>query len=86
VLEAGMNPLHWKRTHQIAWMVSIAAGGLIGLIFGWLVSPFSHVGQVDSVALLAWLHFPLSYLPFVAAGAVTAGLAYYSADLLTGAR
>ena len=81
-----MNPLHWKRAHQIAWMISIAAGGVIGLIFGWLVSPFSHVGQDGAVAMLAWLHFPSGYVPFLIAGAVTGGLAYYSADLLTGAR
>lgn len=79
-----MNPLHWKHSHQIAWGVSIAAGGVIGLIFAWLVSPFSHAGQVDWAVLIAWLHFPLAYWPFVVAGAVTAGLAYYSADLLTG--
>ena len=35
---------------------------------------------------LAWLHYPQSYWPWVAAGAATAGLAYYSADLLTGWR
>ena len=38
------------------------------------------------VAMIAWLHFPAGYLPFLIAGAVTGGLAYYSADLLTGAR
>lgn len=81
-----MNPLHWKRAHQIALFVSMTAGGVIGLIFAWMVSPFSHLGQVDGVVLLAWLHFPVSYLPFVIVGAVTGGLAYYSADLLTGAR
>jgi hypothetical protein len=80
-----MNPLHWKKQHQLAWAISILAGGVGGLIFAWLVSPFSRAGQVDALLLLAWLHFPLAYLPFVAAGAVTAGLAYYSADLLTGA-
>ena len=34
----------------------------------------------------AWLHYPEAYLPYVAASAITAGLAYYAADLLTGAR
>ena len=79
-----MNPLYWKRAHQIVLAVSMAAGGVIGLIFSWLISPFSHVGQGDVRLLIAWLHFPVAYWPFVAIGAVTGGLAYYSGDLLTG--
>ena len=36
--------------------------------------------------MAAWLHYPVAYWPYVGAGAVTFGLAYYAADLLTGAR
>lgn len=81
-----MNPLHWKRQHQIAWIITFAAGGLLGMIFGWLVSPFSHVWGADTATMfLAWLHYPAGYWPWVAIGAVTGGMAYYSGDLLTGA-
>jgi hypothetical protein len=81
-----MNPLHWKHSHQLAWIASMMAGGVVGLIFSWLISPLSRGGQGDLAALMVWLHFPFAYWPYVAAGAVTAGLAYYSGDLLTGAR
>ena len=81
-----MNPLHWKKQHQLAWLVTMVAGGLAGLIFGWLVSPFSRVpGDEMGVLFIAWAHNPVGYWPWVAIGAVTGGLAYYSADLLTGA-
>ena len=81
-----MNPLHWKREHQLIWALVMVAGGLAGLIFGWLVSPFSRVQGADTgMMFIAWAHNPVGYWPWVAIGAVTAGLAYYSADLLTGA-
>jgi hypothetical protein len=57
------------------------------MVFGWVVSPFSRVQQGELQAMfVAWLHYPQAYCPYVAAGAVTAGFAYYAADLLTGAR
>jgi hypothetical protein len=81
-----LNPIHWKREHLAAWAVTIVAGGATGMIFGWLVSPFSHLWGADTGTLfLAWLHYPASYCPWVAGGAICGGVAYYSADLLTGA-
>ena len=81
-----MNPLHWKKEHQLIWALVILAGGVAGLLFGWLMSPFSRVRGADmGLMFLAWAHNPADYWPWVAIGAVTAGLAYYSADLLTGA-
>jgi hypothetical protein len=34
-----MNPLLWKREHQIALVCAIALGGLIGMILGFFVTP-----------------------------------------------
>ena len=86
-MDNGLNPLHWKRRHLVTWAVLVAFGGVGGLIFGWFLSPFSKLKNADTAtAVLAWLHYPASYWPYVAAGALTAGLAYYSADLLTGSR
>ena len=86
-VDRGLNPLTWKRRHLVTWAVLVIVGGAVGLVFGWVVSPFSRVQQGDLQAMLvAWLHYPQAYCPYVAAGAVTAGLAYYAADLLTGAR
>src|SRR5450631_3983476 len=60
--EARMNPLTWKREHQLAWAVVIAAGGVAGLIFGWLVSPYSRVAGGDTALMfLAWIHNPVAY-------------------------
>lgn len=81
-----MNPLHWKPKHLAEWAVTMVAGGGAGMIFGWLVSPFSKLWAADTGTLfLAWLHYPSGYWPWVVGGAIFGGLAYYSADLLTGA-
>lgn len=82
-----MNPLNWKKEHLITWAALIIAGGAAGVIFGWLESPSSR-GQSDNTGamLLVYLPYPASYWPWAATGAVLAGLAYYSADLLTDAR
>ena len=34
-----MNPLEWKREHQIALAGALAVGCLIGMIFGFFVTP-----------------------------------------------
>jgi hypothetical protein len=79
--------LTWKRRHLVTWAALVLVGGAVGLVFGWVVSPFSHIQQGDAQTMIvAWLHYPEAYWPYVAAGAVTFGLAYYAADLLTGAR
>ena len=45
------------------------------------------VAGADTMTMaLAWLRYPGAWWPWSLAGAVTAGLAYYAADLLTGAR
>ena len=86
-MDRGLNPLTWKRRHLLTWAALIVLGGAVGLVFGWGVSPFSRVPQGDAqIMMAAWLHYPVAYWPYVAAGAVTFGLAYYAADLLTGAR
>jgi hypothetical protein len=82
-----MNPLAWKRVHLLAWAITILAGALAGMIVGWLSSSLSQVQGADTgTMLMAWLHYPEAWWPFAAIGAVTGGLAYYSGDLLTGAR
>jgi len=84
--DRGLNPLTWKRQHLVIWAILIAIGAAAGLVFGWFVSPLSRAGAGSATLFAAWLHYPVAYWPYMAAGAVTAGLAYYSADLLTGAR
>jgi hypothetical protein len=86
-VDRALNPLTWKRRHLVTWAVLVILGGAVGMVFGWVVSPFSRVQQGDvQTMLVAWLHYPGAYCPYVAAGAITAGLGHYAADLLTGAR
>jgi hypothetical protein len=82
-----MNPLTWKWQHLVTWAILILLGGVAGMVFGWFVSPFSHAqGDDAKMMFFAWLHYPLAYWPYILGGAATTGMAYYSADLLTGAR
>jgi hypothetical protein len=86
-VDRGLNPLTWKRHHLMTWAALVFLGGIVGAVFGWVVSPFSHMQHSNAqIIVVAWLHHPEAYWPYVAAGAITFGLAYYAADLLTGAR
>lgn len=87
-MDRGLNPLTWKRRHLLVWALLILAGGLGGFVFAWFASPFPHLveGAGTQTMIAAWLHYPQSYWPYIFAGAAVAGLAYYAADLLTGAR
>jgi hypothetical protein len=38
-----MNPLEWKREHQIALVISILIGLMLGLAFGYARDP--HIGS-----------------------------------------
>jgi hypothetical protein len=78
-----MNPLHWKRWHLAAWAAVTLAGAVLGMMLGWLRSPFAN-GTRGLFA--AWLHYPMAYWPWLGIGAVVAGLSFYSANLLTGSR
>src|SRR5260370_23049599 len=31
-----MNPLHWKREYQVAWIAFCLIGGMAGLFFAWM--------------------------------------------------
>jgi len=71
----------------MTWAALVLVGGAIGFVFGWAISPFSYIQKANRQDMIvAWLHYPEAYWPYVAAGAITFGLAYYAADLLTGAR
>jgi len=87
-MDSGLNPGTWKRSHLLVWALLVILGGIAGMIFGWLVSPFAALApQTGATTMLAaWLHYPQAYWPFIIGGALVAGLAYYAADLLTGAR
>jgi hypothetical protein len=80
-----LNPLTWKHAHLVAWVIVCLSGGLFAALLGYIRSPFGQA-PAQEVMFLAWLHYPMAYWPWFVFGAVVAGLAFYAADLLTGAR
>jgi len=88
-----MNPLRWKREHQVAWVAICLIGAIAGLIFGWFQSPIYRLTK-DAVSgpwanstsiFLWWLQSPSIYWPWPAFGALLAGLAFYTSRLLRAA-
>jgi len=78
-----MNPLRWTREHLVAWVATIALGASVGLLLGWLWSPFSRAqGAQVGTFFFFWVQYPDGYWPWLAFGAVIAALAFYAAKLL----
>jgi hypothetical protein len=86
MIDRELNPLTWRRRHYVGWSMWIILDALAGLAVGWYASPFRIQSDDLAAMILAWLHYPGMWWRYVLAGAVTGGLAYYSMDLLTGAR
>jgi hypothetical protein len=84
-----MNPLNWKREHQIAWIVICLVGAIVGLLAAWFQSPFYQLCH-DSISgewanctrvLLEWLPHTSLYWPLPMFGALIAGLTFYAGHL-----
>jgi len=65
-----MNPLRWKREYQIAFLVAVVFGAVIGIFFG--------LRQVEPSTSLYWLHVG----SWAVAGAVLAGLGAFIRQVL----
>lgn len=76
-----MNPLHWKREHQQAWLVISLSGTIAGLLFGFIHSPYFTILQTWQ-AFVAWLAFPESYWPWLVFGFLVTGAIFYAVQLL----
>jgi hypothetical protein len=85
-----MNPFHWKREHQLSWMVFCIIGAITGLLFAWFQDPFYQLchtsisGQWANCTriLLDWLPNVGLYWPLPIFGAIIAGLIFYAVRLL----
>jgi len=78
-----MNPLGWSREHKAAWGVITLLGAILGMLLGWLWSPFSHAPGIAVGALfMVWLQAPEAYWPWLAFGALISGLTFYFVRLL----
>jgi hypothetical protein len=83
-----MNPLDWKREHQIAGVSFCLAGALSALVYCWLDSPFYRICHVPagfancSEMLGLWLQHPSQYWVLMLLGAVVPGLIFYGLKLI----
>lgn len=84
-----MNPLHWKREHQLALAISIALGAIAGVLFAWFDSPLYRLSRASLSGPLAdptqvfflWLPHVELYWPWPVLGAVILGSLFYVARL-----
>jgi hypothetical protein len=82
-----MNPFHWRREYQVAWIVFCLVGGMAGLFFAWLESPVrvmaNYTMEVNpSLMFLLWLLRPLRYWHWPLFGISFVGLTFYAAMLV----
>jgi len=76
-----MNPLHWQREHQVAWIVTSLVGAFLGLLLGFIDLPSFSLWEPWHV-FAAWLSFPKSYWLWPSLGFLITGLVFYVAQLL----
>ncbi|MGZ3519308.1 MAG: hypothetical protein ACXVAM_19435 [Vulcanimicrobiaceae bacterium] len=84
-----MNPLHWKRHHQVAGIAFCAVGAIAGVFFAWMDSPFRQLSShsisgewADAASVfLHWLSHVGLYWPWPLMGACAAALAFYGVQL-----
>jgi hypothetical protein len=43
-----MNPLYWKRQHQVAGIAFCAVGAIAGIFLAWMDSPFRQLSSHSS--------------------------------------
>jgi hypothetical protein len=84
-----MNPLLWKREHQVAGVDVCLIGAAAGLLFAWLDSPMHKMAAASlsgewanpTRVFLEWLPYYQLYWPWPALGALVAGLGFYALKL-----
>ena len=75
-----MNPLHWTREHQIAWAVVSVFGAVLGLLTGFIHSPFFSL-QRSWQPFALWLSGPEAHWPWPVCGFLVTGFTFYVAQL-----
>jgi hypothetical protein len=75
-----VNPLHWTRQHQLAWLVISAIGAVLGLMFGFTYSPLLSM-PLTWGAFAMWLSLPESYWQWPVYGFLITGLVFYAVQL-----
>jgi hypothetical protein len=73
-----MNPLNWRREHQVAWASVSLIGGMLGVLMAWSSSPLYNETDDFSTLLLG----VSSYWPWPVLGTFISALAFYTVQLL----
>ena len=82
-----MNPLHWRREFQVAWIAFCLVGGMAGLFFAWTelavrtMANYTMEGN-PSLMFLLWLLHPSRYWQWPLFGIVFVGLTFYAMMLV----
>jgi hypothetical protein len=82
-----MNPLRWRREHQVAWIAFCILGAMAGLFFAWTESGVRAMVNYTvegnpSLMLFLWLLHPSRYWQWPLFGIIFFGLAFYAAMLI----
>jgi hypothetical protein len=79
-----MNPLRWKREHQLAWGIAGVLGAVAGLAYSFAYWQFrgGHGEFVAASTITSFLPYPIFYWPWLVIGAVIGMLAFYLTRLL----
>jgi len=83
-----MNPLHWRREFQVAWIAFCIVGGMAGLFFAWTESAVRTLvnytmGGNPSRMFFLWLLHPSGYWQWPLFGTVFVGLTFYAVMLVS---
>jgi len=73
-----VNPLHWTRQHQLAWVVITVLGAVLRALLGFIRSPFFSMMQPWQVSV-EWLSHPQSYWLLPSFGFLIAGQTFDAA-------
>jgi len=74
------NPLHWTRQHQLVWGGLSAFGAILGLLLGYIHSPYFSLVQ-NKQAFTAWLSISESYWSWPLFGFLVSSVTFYLAQL-----
>ncbi len=79
-----MNPLQWKKEHQVALVLAVVVGTALGVVLGYLVYATGR-GAAGGIRWSYWINSPLGYggLWWGAFGALVGGALVYLKILLS---
>lgn len=80
-----MNPLKWKREHQVSLLLFMIAGAVLGMAYGYLAYAAGSGASGAFYRFSQWLfdyRYDQSAFGWAAAGALISGILAYASKLL----